>query len=116
MPLCIVGHDGKELLLVNFAVLVEVKLVDHRLPGSRSGQRCARSASHVTLSPAVCQMQEVENEEQYSQLLVLEPIPDFLRDPPEIPEADLPSVVVVKELERPADFLHRIACEDPLAH
>ena len=29
--LCVVGHDSEELLLVDLPVLVEVKLVDHRL-------------------------------------------------------------------------------------
>ena len=29
--LCVVRHDGKELLLVDFAILVEVKLINHGL-------------------------------------------------------------------------------------
>ena len=28
---CLVCHDGKELLLVDFTVSIEVELVDHRL-------------------------------------------------------------------------------------
>jgi hypothetical protein len=32
--LSIIGHDGKEFLLVNLAVLVQVKLVYHCLPRS----------------------------------------------------------------------------------
>ena len=68
------------------------------------------------MPPTICQVQEVENEEKHSQLLVFKPISDFLRDPPEIPETDLASVVVIEELECPANFLHRVACEDPLAH
>ena len=29
---CVIGHNGEKLLFVNFAILVEVELVDHGLP------------------------------------------------------------------------------------
>ena len=31
MHLCVVGHDGKELLLVYLAILIQIKLVYHGL-------------------------------------------------------------------------------------
>lgn len=36
-PLGIICHDGEELLLVDFAVLVEIELVYHRLTGWKTG-------------------------------------------------------------------------------
>jgi hypothetical protein len=34
--LCIIGHDSKEFLLVDLAILVKVKLIYHSLPESPS--------------------------------------------------------------------------------
>ena len=53
---------------------------------------------------------------RHSQLFVLETVPNFFRDSPKVPQADLAGVVVIEELERAADLLHRISREDALGH
>jgi hypothetical protein len=96
---CVVGHDGEELLLVDLAVLVHVELVDHGL-----SERSELAAPGVT--GGVCN----------SQLIVLQPVANLLRYPAQVAEANLARVVVVEQLERTADLLHRVAREYALAH
>jgi hypothetical protein len=52
----------------------------------------------------------------YSQLIVLQPVANLLRHPAQVAEANLAGVVIVEELERTTNLLHRVAREYALAH
>jgi hypothetical protein len=67
--LCVIRHDGEKLLLVDFPVLIQVKLLDHRL--SVQVQKRRESGEGA-----------LQTQAQNAQLLVVELLPNLFRDAP----------------------------------
>lgn len=96
----------------------EQKLVRQREDGRTAPRTKKGCWARVLRSVGFCALKKVGDVRgrSYSQLIVLQTVTYFLCHSSEIPETNLSRVIVVEQLECTTDLLHRISCEDPLAH
>ena len=99
--LCIVRHDSKKFLLIDLAVLVQVKLVYHRL-----SDRQRQTGTHNKRGRKKTDV----------QLIVLEPVPNLFGNAPEVAYGYLARVIIIEQLERAPNLLHRITRQNPFRH
>jgi hypothetical protein len=99
--LCLVSHNVDKFLLVNLAVLVEIKLVNHRLSVDKR---------------ALIRKKEKKNKDADAQLVLLEAVANLFSYAPEIAYGDLARIVIVEQLESTPYLVHRIARQYPFRH
>ena len=98
--LCIVGHNADKFLLVNLAILVKIKLVDHCL----------------SVHDASTQSEKKQKGIANAQLVLFEAVTNLFGDASEVAYGYLARVVIVEKLKRATDLVHRVACQYPFRH
>lgn len=58
----------------------------------------------------------MERHVEYSQFIILQSIPNFLRYTTKVAQTNPSGVVIIEELECTTDLFHRITRKDALAH